>query len=161
MRKLSIVFGVFALLLAVVAPASAQVSVLDLTSIGIYDTTGTYYTSYEYSGENPTLTGVTSASVQVGITIDGESEYVTSGTSGVWTYTPTMLLIGEHGVQITSESESLDFTLTIGESASKGGVVTEGEDVLLDSGIGDYTYLLAFAGIIGLVSAGALVTFKG
>jgi outer membrane lipoprotein-sorting protein len=152
MRKIIIIVNFLMVFLLSAATASAQATYdyLDLTSVGVTDTTGTYYSSYEYEGENPTMTGTALEDSDVEIDIDGEIDVVVADELGVWTYTPTVLVEGEYDVMITSEDEVMEFTLTITEATTtgKGGLTDDEEEVLLDSGIEDYTYAIGFAGLL-------------
>ncbi|MFC1649843.1 LPXTG cell wall anchor domain-containing protein [Patescibacteria group bacterium] len=154
MRKaLPVVLGLF---FFGVTAVFAQTT-LTVTSIGTVDTSDGVYTNYSYSSANPAISGTTVASEQVGITIDGVSEYVTADSLGVWTYVPTGLTEGSHDLIITSNNESIEFMISITETPTTTTV--DDEATLPDTGIEDYTVFLALAGFMALIGAG-VVAFK-
>jgi len=159
MRKFTLIL--FGLFVFCATAANAQVPTLSVTSIGTIDVEGELLTAYTYTSENPTIRGTANPSEDVTITVDGVAYTVTANSSGIWTYTPSTLLDGDaYDIVIQSEATSIGFALTITE-VGVGDVddVVETTATLPDTGIGDYTFLLALGGIITLIGAG-VVAFK-
>ncbi len=162
LKKISFIIAlVFTLIL--VSPVSA--ATLSVTSIGNLDTSGTFYSSWWYTQENPTLAGTASPSTAVSIDIDGTLGTTTADTLGKWSYKPTTLTAGDYTITITSGAEVVTFSLNIGDSApaattipmqtSTGSATT----TLPDSGFGNATIFLALAGIIALGFGGYSFVF--
>jgi hypothetical protein len=95
---------------------------LTLTKIGSLDTTGKTYSEWWYSGVRPLLEGKVEASKTVTIKVDDKVETTKADIEGNWTY---RLLYdqGDYNVTITSDSESINFKLYLGQGLP--GITTE------------------------------------
>ncbi|QQS39334.1 hypothetical protein IPM62_01845 [Candidatus Woesebacteria bacterium] len=155
MRKfLSLVLASFFLVTYV---SLAHAASLTVTSIGSLDTSGTFYPSWWYTKENPTLSGTAVAGSTVTVDIDTKATNTTANASGVWSLTPTTLTAGEHLVTVMSGSETVSFKLAIGndvpassatQSATPSATLPQ---TLPDAGFGGYTIALL---VFGLVAVG-------
>ena len=145
-------------LLTLVMVSSVHAAALAVTSIGSLDTSGTFYSSWWYTNENPALSGTAGANATVTVDIDGAGDNTTADINGNWYYSPTTLTTGDHLITITSESEVATFNLTIGADASTSTSTTTATasatlpTTLPDSGVGDYAIILTIIGLgaIGL-----------
>lgn len=157
MRKKLLALAFVVISLTLVTPAFA--AGLAVTSIGSLDTsTGTFYSAWWYTKENPALSGTASPSATVTISIDGVEATTTANTLGTWSYTPTTLTTGNHAVVITSETETVSFSIEIGSEVSTTTTTTvplqtstnSGTTTLPDSGVGLYTILAVVGGMLAL-----------
>lgn len=163
-RKLLAGLAVFclALLLSVNVALAAT---LNLNSIGGVSTgTGTL-TTFTTTRTNPTFLGTAAPDATVDIKIDDLTVAVTADTAGAWSYTPTALTEGAHSVEISSNLESLSFTLTVdadgtsGTSTSsatttKGGDSTASAQAQLPKSGAVENTMLVIAGGVALIGAG-------
>lgn len=129
---------------------------LQLNGIGTSSTEDKTFTTWTYVGENPTLAGEASPSAEITVQIDSDSSVVFADSSGVWIYTTSTLLEGDHDISILSDSEIIQFTLSIvaGEAAGVGG---SGDDAsgsvdlpteLPQTGAFDQMLLLIISGLV-------------
>ena len=100
-----------------VSAADLQLLRIGTTDISNLDLGGTLK-AYTYSGGTFELAGVASTSAIVSIVVDDVTKTVTSDSLGNWTSLISSLTSGEHQFDISSDNQTLDFTLTIGSSAS-------------------------------------------
>lgn len=91
---------------------------LTLTSVGTMSTLGTDYSLVTYNGAVPTLSGTASPSASVGIKINTVLGYATASTSGVWSFVPSVLNVGDNVIVLSSGTQSLSFTLRFNATAS-------------------------------------------
>lgn len=140
---------------------------LKLNSIGTSSTAGQTFTTWSYSGSNPTFAGEASANAQVQIKIDSVSNTVTANTNGVWTFVPTMMTTSKsYEITISSESEYIVFTLNLTAagsatptpttSSATESATTKGGETLIQSGAVENTLYLIAGGLLfiglGMVS---------
>jgi hypothetical protein len=104
--------------LIAVALSVSPVFAMELQSIGTSSVTSQALTQWNYTSENPTLTGTAAANSTVTITIDGGSTTVTVDSTGSWSYKPTTLTTGDHTVSIAGDTQTVTFTISIGTSGS-------------------------------------------
>jgi len=131
MKKLSIfLISFLAMLVLVVSPAlaaSLQVTNLGTTDVSSLDLGGALKT-YTYSGGTFELAGTASPSAVVSIVIDDVTKTATSDSLGNWSSLISSLSTGNHDFAISSNTESLDFILTVGSSTESatgtGGTTT-------------------------------------
>jgi|GEM_PF-1798555 len=97
---------------------SVQAAGLTLDKIGTSVTTGKTFTSWTYTDVNPTFEGMASAGSEVNILINTYSSKVTADEAGIWTFSPGGVLSGDHSISITSEGQTISFTLTIGNDSA-------------------------------------------
>lgn len=136
---------------------------LSLTKIGALNTNGSVYSEWWYTKENPTLSGTAETGASVAITIDDASSSVTADSSGVWSFSSTTLLNGDHTVKISSSGNEYSFTLHVGStvpadvgSSSSGSSSTNGSDTtpqttsaVPETGFDQLFPMLISAGLIG------------
>lgn len=120
---------------------------LTLTKIGTLSTIGADYSLVSYVGSIPSLEGTATPAATVAVAINAVSVDVVAATaSGVWTFTPTSLNMGDNSVVISSGSQSIDFVirynLTTTPTASISAV-TE----LPDSGVWEGVVLVVVGGL--------------
>lgn len=164
-KTLTFVAGV--VLALVFSAGIALAATLQVTSIGGISTgTGTLET-FETIQTSPTFVGTASIDATVNIKIDDLTVATTANPAGAWSHTPTNLSVGNHAVEITSNLETVSFTLTIKAAEStatqstttKGGVSTTSAE-LPKSGAFENTVLVIVAGMFligsGLVAHHAL-----
>src|SRR3989344_7171800 len=97
----------------------------------------------------PTFSGITTANTPVSGTVGSQTLSATADASGNWSWTPTADLAGDNTVSITSGSQNVSFTLTIG--ALPENIASASGSTLAPAG----TYLptlliLGFGGILTL-----------
>lgn len=137
--------------------AVALAATLQLTSIGGISTGTTPLTTFETAQKSPTFVGTAPIDATVDIKIDDLTVAAQANASGAWSYTPTNLTEGDHPVEISSNLETISFTLIIKPSSSstttstsssttKGGVSTSSAE-LPKSGALENTVLLIAAGM--------------
>lgn len=153
MRKyLTIFTGVLVALMFSVTVALA--ATLQITSIGGVSTGTGPLTTFETTQKSPTFVGTAPIDATVDIKIDDLTVAALANASGAWSYTPTNLADGNHPVQISSNLETVSFTLVVKpsttttstSSATKGGVSTRSAE-LPKSGAFENTVLLIAAGV--------------
>lgn len=145
----------------------ALAATLKLNSIGGVSTgTGTI-TTFTTTRTNPTFLGAAAPDATVDIKIDDLTVAVTADTAGAWSYTPTALTEGAHPVQISSNLESLSFTLTVdtdgvsgttttstSSATTKGGTSTSSAQAQLPKSGAVENTMLVIAGGVALIGAG-------
>jgi len=92
----------------------AFAATLQLHKIGALDLGGKTYKEWWYTGTKPTFVGVASPSTTVGIKITDNSYTANADSNGNWSY-PTALDKGDYTITISQGSESLAFTLHLGQ----------------------------------------------
>lgn len=159
-----ILVGVFgAVILAIMLTGQVLAATLQVTSIGTESVAGGTPGEESYVGTNPTIVGTASSEAEVDITIDDLTTTVVADIDGDWSYTPTGLIAGVYDIEISSNLETLTFTLTISEDSTaettgKGGATESSEaalpEELLQSGSGESMILTLAAGmfLIGLAT---------
>ena len=103
----------------------------------------------------PTFSGVTTANTPVSGTVGSQTVSATADASGNWSWTPTADLAGDNTISITSGSQNVSFTLTIGAlpeniaSASGGTLAPAGTylPTLLILGFGGILTVFGFWGL--------------
>lgn len=123
------------------------IQALTLDSIGTSSTTGSTFSEWWYTGQNPTLTGTAIAGSSVSIDIDGTPESVTADSTGAWTYNPTQLTTGDHSLTITGDDQTMAFTLHIGQSVPSSTISTPSAETLPQTGSLTQTFTLLMVGI--------------
>ncbi|HEX9817727.1 MAG TPA: hypothetical protein VGA89_02450 [Patescibacteria group bacterium] len=171
MKKIAqiLIAVVFALIISVNVVLAASLAV---TSIGGVAVTGTL-TSFTTTKTSPTMIGTATNDATVDIKIDDLTVAVTADADGDWSYTPTSLTVTSHAVEITSNLETVSFTLVIDDgttttsttstTTTKGGTsTTSGE--LPQAGSATNTFLIVTAGMFligtGIVAHQVLPTSK-
>ncbi len=118
MRKRNLSFILAVIFLFLSASAISAATVLKLNSIGTSDTEDKTFTEWWYTGTNPQFVGEASPSASVTLTVDDSINIVTADVNGEWLWTPTALLEGDYAIDITSELESITFTLHLASSSA-------------------------------------------
>jgi hypothetical protein len=130
---------------------------LAVTSIGGVAVIGTL-SSFETTKTSPTMIGTAANDATVDIKIDDLTVAVTADATGDWSYTPTALTVASHTVEITSNLETVSFTLTIDDgtttttstssttTTTKGGTSTTSAE-LPQAGMITNTFLVITAGM--------------
>jgi hypothetical protein len=93
----------------------------------------------------PAFSGVTSANVSVTGTVGTQNVSATADSSGNWSWTPAQDLSGDNPVSITSQSESVSFTLTIGDVPAS--VASASASTLAPAGTFAPTVAVSFVGV--------------
>jgi hypothetical protein len=162
MKKIAQILAtlLLALLLSINVVLAASLAV---TSIGGVAVSGTL-TSFTTTQTSPTLIGTAANDATVDIKIDDLTVAVTAGATGDWSYTPINLTNGSHAVEISSNLETLSFTLTVDDgttttstesTTSKGGVSTTSGELPAAGGTAN-TFILITAGVF-LIGSGIVV----
>ncbi len=81
----------------------------------------------------PTFLGITTANTQVTGSVGSQSLSATADASGNWSWTPTADLVGDNTVSISSDSQNVSFTLTIG--ALPEAIASQSAGTLAPAGI--------------------------
>jgi hypothetical protein len=99
---------------------------LQLLKIGSLDTGGKVYSEWWYTVANPLLSGKAAPTSDVTVKIESTSNTVKSDASGNWSYQAT-LPTGDHTVAISQGSETVSFTLHVGQNlpANLGGTTSQ------------------------------------
>lgn len=97
---------------------------LTLDKIGALNTEGKVYSEWWYTGTDPILVGTAQEGKSVSIKTDGSTSSVTSDEDGSWSYY-VEAGSGDHEVVISSEGESLSFTLHLGQALPVSGTSLE------------------------------------
>lgn len=157
--------------LALVLMLSAQVvlaATLSITSVGgVTLGTGTI-TSVITTKTSPTFIGTAAADATVDIKIDDLTVAATADNDGDWSYTPTGLSEGDHAIELSSNLETISFTLTIDTDSStttetstsstttttKGGVSTSSAELPVSGSVNN-TFLVLAAGLF-LIGSGVV-----
>ena len=141
---------------------SVLAATLSLTAISSVDTTGrSGVKTWYYTGPRPMFKGTAAAGATVNVTIDpAKAVSVTADASGNWSYTPPAdLPTGENKVSISSDQQTIAFTLMIGQGvpaniaadAATASAGTKGG--LPAAGVWEWT--------VGLFGLGLLLTSLG
>ena len=102
------------LFLVLVFSVSARAGTLQLTNIGTVATGGKMYTEWWYTNVNPRLVGQASPNAEVAVKIGDTEDKVNADGSGIWSFGPTTLDVGDHNISITSGGENYSFVLHVG-----------------------------------------------
>lgn len=161
LKRLTTSLAVFALVLML----SAQVvlaATLGLTSIGGVTTGSGTLTSFTTTKTSPTFIGTAAADATVDITIDDLVVAATADSVGDWSYTPTNLSEGDHTIELSSNLETLSFTLTVDTGASSSSTTSTSSSststssaTLPASGTVSNTFLVFAAGLF-LIGSGVV-----
>ena len=150
----NILLLVFLVFLLLITPSFVSAAGFQLTHIGSLDVTGTSSSQWWYTTANPTLTGTTSASTSVDVTIDSTPQTVTADSSGNWTFASTALAAGDHTVSLVSNGSTIAFTLHIG--AVPTGIAAPQTNSVPVAGSTLPTALLLLGGL-GVILSGAIL----
>jgi len=124
MKKILISLIAFLIIFPILFTTKVKAAALQITGLGTMDVTGLdlggSLTTYTYSGGTFALAGLASPSAVVSVTIDDVSQTATADEEGSWSTLISSLTEGEHQFNISSNTETLDFVLTIGTSATSG-----------------------------------------
>lgn len=122
---------------------------LTLTKIGTLSTIGADYSLVSYTGSVPGLEGTATPAATVSIKVNSSTSNVIAATaSGVWTYTPTSLSIGDNAIVITSGTQSISFTIRYNTSVTPTPTSTmSGVTELPDSGVWENIAIGVFGGL--------------
>lgn len=107
------------------------------------------------TSSRPIFSGITAANTSVSGTVGSQTVSASADASGNWSWTPTADLTGDNTVSITSGSQNVSFTLTIGAlpeniaSASGGTLAPAGNylPTLLILGFGGILTVFGFWGL--------------
>lgn len=124
MRKICL-----ALALLLLTPFAFKVfaATLTLDKIGALSTDGKVYSEWWYTGTDPVISGQVESGKSVNINVDGTSVSVTADSQGLWAYY-LEAGSGDHIITITSEGESLSFTLHLGQPLPTSGTSSESSE---------------------------------
>lgn len=117
-------------------------------------------TDWYYTSENPSLSGTAAANSSVTVTIDGTAYPVTVNSTSNWSYVPTTLTNGDRAVVVTGDSQTLSFTLHVGQNVptSSTSTSTSSGQTLPVSGALENTLMLLGGGAILIVAGWKLST---
>lgn len=100
----------------------AQAAGLTITKIGTINVTGlglgSTLKTYTYNGGTFELAGTGSPSATVSIVIDDVTRTATVTSAGTWTDLISSVTTGAHAMKVTSNLESLSFTLNVGSASA-------------------------------------------
>jgi len=129
------------LFLVLVLSVSVRAGTLQLTNIGTVVTGGKMYTEWWYTNVNPRLVGQASPDAEVVVKIGDNEDKVNADGSGIWSFGPTTLDVGDHNVSITSGGENYAFVLHVGSDVP----TQESTDSVPVTGSNQIAYLVAIS----------------
>jgi hypothetical protein len=164
MKKFLISFICLLVIFPLLFSNKVQAAALEITGLGTIDVSdldlGGSLKSYTYSGGTFALTGLASPSAIISVGIDDLTQTATADAEGSWSTLISSLTNGEHQFDISSNTETLDFVLTIGSAATTSGetetVATSSTTLPTAGSITTNILFLAFA----ILSVGLGLTIK-